>query len=65
MQATDHGTVTAQGRYDMVYTQCVYAENNQIPVPGRGWRSQEIDAPATPPSNVPPPPAGAPPPVED
>ena len=67
MQPTDHGTVTAQGRYDMVYMQCMYAEGNQIPVPGRGWRSPVSGAPATPPSNVPPPPAGAPPPppVED
>jgi len=67
LQTTDHGTVTAQGRYDMVYMQCMYAEGNQIPVPGRGWRSPVSGAPATPPSNVPPPPAGAPPPppVED
>jgi hypothetical protein len=63
VQTTDHGTVTAQGRYDMVYMQCMYAQDNQIPVPGRGWRSTETDAPTTTRSPVlPPPPPGAPPP---
>ena len=63
LQTTDHGTVTAQGRYDMVYMQCMYAEGNQIPVPGRGWRSTETDTPTTTrPPGLPPPPPGAPPP---
>jgi hypothetical protein len=34
LQTTDHGTVTAQGRYDTVYMQCMYAEGNQIPCRG-------------------------------
>jgi hypothetical protein len=63
MQATAQGTVPAQGRYDMAYMQCMYAEGNQIPMPGRGWRSRATDAPAAAiPPGVPPPPAGAPPP---
>lgn len=61
LQTTDRGAVSLQGRYDMVYIQCMYAEGNQVPVPGRGWRSP-ADAPTTPPPNVPPPPAGTPPP---
>lgn len=62
LQTTDPGTVSAQGRYDMVYVQCMYAEGNQVPVPGRGWRSPATDAPATRPPGVPPPPGGVPPP---
>jgi hypothetical protein len=55
------GTVPVQGRFDMVYMQCMYAEGNQIPVAGRGWRSRATDRRALP-SDVPPPAAGAPPP---
>ena len=63
LQTTPDGTVPSQGRYDMVYIQCMYAAGNQVPVPGSGWRSPTTDAPATVrPPNVPPPPAGAPPP---
>jgi hypothetical protein len=63
LQATTDGTVSSQGRYDMVYMQCMYAAGNQVPVPGSGWRSTVTDAPAaTRPPNVPQPPAGTPPP---
>src|SRR5919197_4542314 len=45
LQTTPSGEVPAQGRYDMVYMQCMYAEGNQIPLPGRGWRSRATDPP--------------------
>jgi hypothetical protein len=61
LQMTDRGAVSAQGRYDMVYMQCMYVEGNQVPVPGGDWRSPATDVPARPPG-IPPPPAGAPPP---
>ncbi|MGD0948752.1 MAG: glycine zipper family protein [Candidatus Binatia bacterium] len=55
---------TVQRRYDIAYTQCMYAKGNQVPVPGG---SQRPSAPAAlpsanPPLDVPPPPAGNPPP---
>jgi hypothetical protein len=61
LQTTPQGAVPPQGRYDMVYMQCMYAAGNQIP--GATWRSPASDAPppARPPE-VPPPPAGTPPP---
>ena len=43
----DAATTTVQLRYDVAYTQCMYAKGNQIPVT-RG--------------SIPPPPAGVPPP---
>jgi hypothetical protein len=49
---TPQGTVSAQGRYDMAYMQCMYAEGNQVPLPGRGWRSRGTDRPAPLPSDV-------------
>lgn len=62
VEATRHGTVPAQGRYDMVYMQCMYTEGNQIPVPGRGYGSPPAATPSvTRPPGTPPPPAGTPP----
>jgi Glycine-zipper domain len=51
---------SVQRRYDMSYTQCMYAKGNQVPV-ARGTRVQQPVAPAPPPP-PPPPPAGTPPP---
>jgi hypothetical protein len=56
-----------QHRYDMSYTQCMYAKGNRVPVPGGFARE---DARASSPPNprravrprIPPPPRGAPPP---
>jgi hypothetical protein len=39
VQTGGGGTVSLQGRYDMVYVQCMYAAGNQVPVPGSGFRS--------------------------
>jgi hypothetical protein len=58
---------SVQRRYDMSYTQCMYAKGNQVPV-ARGSRVQQPPpAPPPPPPPavspaVPPPPAGPPPP---
>jgi len=60
LQSTPKGVVSAQGRYDMAYMQCMYAEGNQIPLPGRGWRSRAIDRPPALPEGVQPSPAGPP-----
>jgi hypothetical protein len=61
LQTTAQGTVPAQGRYDMVYIQCMYAEGNQVPGPG-GRSSAPAAVPTTRPPSAPPPPAGTPPP---
>jgi hypothetical protein len=60
LQSTPKGAVSAQRRYDMAYMQCMYAEGNQIPVPGRGWRSRAIDRPPALPEGVQPSPVGPP-----
>ncbi len=64
---------SVQRRYDMSYTQCMYAKGNQVPV-ARGSRMQQpaYTSPAPPPPppppasavppTVPPPPPGPPPP---
>jgi hypothetical protein len=52
LQATPEGSVSPQGRYDMVYMQCMYAEGNQIPLAGRGWRSRATDRPPALPGDV-------------
>jgi hypothetical protein len=59
---------SVQRRYDMSYTQCMYAKGNQVPV-ARGSRVQQQPSPAPPPPPppavpppVPPPPPGPPPP---
>jgi hypothetical protein len=57
LQTTPKGAVSAQGRYDVIYMQCRYAEGNQIPVPDRGWRSRDNTLPR----DIPRPPAGTPP----
>ena len=55
---------SVQNRYDVAYTQCMYAKGNQVPM--RGIRARPAYAsPAPPPPPPPPPaalPAGAPPP---
>lgn len=63
LQSTPKGTVSDQGRYDMVYMQCMYAQGNQIPLPGRGWRSRSIDRPPPLPGDARPPATDAPQPV--
>ncbi len=50
---------TVQRRYDMAYTQCMYARGNQVPLP-RGSRPT-YRPPPRPRRHVPPPPEGAPP----
>ncbi|HEY7366632.1 MAG TPA: glycine zipper family protein [Methylomirabilota bacterium] len=54
----------AQWRYDMAYTQCMYARGNRVPVSGGAWESMPPrPAPAgTLPADIPPPPPGTPPP---
>jgi hypothetical protein len=50
---------SVQRRYDMAYTQCMYAKGNQVPM-ARGSRAPQPAA-AAPPPPPPPPPAAAPP----
>jgi hypothetical protein len=52
LRSTPKGTVSDQGRYDMAYMQCMYAQGNQVPLPGRGWRSRSIDRPPPLPGDV-------------
>jgi len=55
---------SVQRRYDMAYTQCMYAKGNQVPM-ARGSRVQQPAAAAPPPPPPPPPaavPSGTPPP---
>ena len=62
-----------QHRYDIAYTQCMYAKGHQVPVSGAASRrpAAAVYAPPPPPNapppssnagTIPPPPAGAPPP---
>jgi hypothetical protein len=51
---------SVQRRYDMAYTQCMYAKGNQVPM-ARGARTQQPAAPPAPPPPPPPPPAAVPP----
>ncbi len=52
---------SVQRRYDMAYSQCMYAKGNQVPM-ARGARIQQpAAAPAGPPPPPPPPPAAVPP----
>jgi hypothetical protein len=51
---------SVQRRYDMAYTQCMYAKGNQVPM-ARGARIQQPAAPPAPPPPPPPPPAAVPP----
>jgi Glycine-zipper domain len=52
---------SVQRRYDMAYSQCMYAKGNQVPM-ARGARTQQpAAAPAGPPPPPPPPPAAVPP----
>jgi hypothetical protein len=60
---------SVQRRYDMSYTQCMYAKGNQVPVAGGSRVQQQPSAappppppPPTVPPTVPPPPPGPPPP---
>ena len=53
-----------QHRYDMAYTQCMYAKGHKVPVSGRFASAQDRPVPRTtpppPPPNTPPPPPPAP-----
>jgi hypothetical protein len=55
-----------QRRYDVAYTQCMYAKGNQVPMRGVPRSRPAYATPAPPPPPPPPPPAamplGAPPP---
>ena len=59
---------TLQQRYDIGYTQCMYAKGHQIPSSGRAGAPRRAaatyyDPPPPPPAGaIPPPPAGTPPP---
>jgi hypothetical protein len=57
LQTTAGGYVSAQGRYDMVYIQCMYAAGHQVPVRGAPLRSRDVPPP--PPGSAPPPPASS------
>jgi hypothetical protein len=50
---TAGGYVSPQGRYDMVYMQCMYAVGHQVPMRGAPVRSRDV--PASTPSPPPPP----------
>jgi hypothetical protein len=57
----------AQERYDMAYTQCMYAKGHRVPASGRFSSAPVYSAPppvysAPPRAALPPPPPGAPPP---
>lgn len=56
--AADSSTYGLQKRYDIAYTQCMYAKGHKVPVSGRFTASE----PSPPAANTPPPPAGTPPP---
>ncbi len=57
--AADQSGRNLQYRYDIAYTQCMYAKGHKVPVTGR-FVSNEGSAPAA--STPPPPPPGSPPP---
>ena len=54
--------MSMQQRYDMAYTQCMYAKGNQIPTAAR-WAPRRTGYAAPPPPPPPPPPANAPAPA--
>ncbi len=67
--AADHSSYNSQRRYDIAYTQCMYAKGHKVPVSGRFESatspppSASTPPPGTPPPGTPPPPPpGAPPP---
>ena len=60
-RADAHGG-SVQRRYDMSYTQCMYAKGNQVPV-SRGSRVQQPQPAYTSPAPPPPPPPPGPPPA--
>lgn len=57
--AADQSSYGIQQRYDIAYTQCMYAKGHKVPVSGR-FASPTPEATAT--STAPPPPPGNPPP---
>lgn len=59
LPSTAGGFVSAQGRYDMVYIQCMYAAGHQVPLRGAPVRSRDVPAatPSPAPTTTPPPPA--------
>src|SRR4051812_10683984 len=59
--AADQSGNKMQRRYDMAYTQCMYAKGHKVPVSGR-FVSTGDHAPAAAPNPPPPPPPGTPPP---
>lgn len=58
-QAADSSANTVQQRYDIAYTQCMYAKGNQVPLSGRYVPAPNPSAAGAAPP--PPPPPGAPP----
>jgi hypothetical protein len=55
LPSTAGGYVSPQGRYDMVYIQCMYAAGHQVPM--RGVPARSRDVPASTPTPPPPPPS--------
>ena len=49
--AGEQARYTLQSRYDMAYTQCMYANGEQVPVPG-GAAASPPPRPATPATNI-------------
>lgn len=62
---SNYGNWSVQRRYDVAYTQCMYARGNRVPVPASSLPARTFQPPPPPPSNarraVPPPPPGRPP----
>ena len=59
--AADHSGGNLQYRYDIAYTQCMYAKGHKVPVSGN-FVSSTPEAASRPASPPPPPPPGSPPP---
>jgi len=61
---SNYGSWSIQRRYDVAYTQCMYAKGNRVPVPASSLPARAYQPPPPPPStrrSVPPPPPGRPP----
>lgn len=61
---SNYGNWSIQRRYDVAYTQCMYARGNRVPVPASSLPARTYQPPPPPPSArraLPPPPPGRPP----
>lgn len=59
-QAADSSANTVQQRYDIAYTQCMYAKGNQVPLSGRYVPAPNPSAAGAAPPPPPPPPSAPP-----